>query len=239
MAAARNDNVILLKQVCGVMLSIAGGNIGESASVSAVVLAESATDSFTLSRVLDNFFFLFNSRPKALDGFAETFPQLRQFPGAEHKQSNSEDNEQMYRLKQSFKHRFSFFDSKFIRLRNSWIRHVLSHTRTGEHRRTSSDQWTVSTELGPARSSIQLCKLFATVDPTRHQEVSAFEGTNLGVGNELRSTVVAHTGQSPLDSDSDRLQVFGWTRYFRLRGASRLFVTSVRIQTRMSAGRRQ
>jgi hypothetical protein len=39
---------------------------------------------------------------------ADSFAQLGKLFGAEHEQSDSENHQQMHRLKQSFKHRFSF-----------------------------------------------------------------------------------------------------------------------------------
>src|SRR5215469_10102714 len=50
------------------------------------------------------FFLGFHGRLEAADALSDSFAQLGQLLGTEYKQSNSEDNQQMHRLKQSFKH---------------------------------------------------------------------------------------------------------------------------------------
>src|SRR5215472_8493472 len=50
------------------------------------------------------FVLFLDRRLESANAFANSFAELRKFSRTEHKQSNSEDNQQMHRLKQSLKH---------------------------------------------------------------------------------------------------------------------------------------
>jgi hypothetical protein len=49
---------------------------------------------------------------EASDALSDSFTKFGEFFGPEHKQGNSENNQQMHRLKQSFKHERSFSSSE-------------------------------------------------------------------------------------------------------------------------------
>jgi len=50
------------------------------------------------------FFVSFHGCLEAADALSDSFTQFGELFGPEHKQGNSENNQQMHRLKQSFKH---------------------------------------------------------------------------------------------------------------------------------------
>src|SRR5262249_22959126 len=62
---------------------------------------------FTPSRTGLLFFIGLHGRLEAADALADSFAQFRQLLGSEHEQGNSKNNQQMHRLKQSFKHKRS------------------------------------------------------------------------------------------------------------------------------------